>query len=111
MGLRSGRERVRACAEFHGRVRFRAKTRRRRPDSVRANPTMETHRLVTAIFALTAALFPILATAQVKPTAVFNAWQHSGAITILTTPEGAALPAGGGGGGVSFAGAAQRGLV
>lgn len=55
---------------------------------------MKTHRLVTAIFALTAALVPISATAQVKLVAVFNAWLHSGAITILTTPEGAALPAG-----------------
>ena len=55
---------------------------------------MKIHRLVTAFFALTAALLPIPATAQVKPAAALNAWLHSGAITILTTPEGANLPAG-----------------
>ena len=41
-------------------------------------------------------IFPFLATAQDKlaaPAAPYQAWQHSGTLTILTTPEGADLPA------------------
>ena len=49
------------------------------------------------LLALTALLCPLLATAQDKATAAANpyqGWQHSGAIAILTTPDGASLPAG-----------------
>ncbi len=56
---------------------------------------MKIHRLAPTL--LTVLLFPLLAAAQIKPavsTAPYQRWQHSGVLTILTTPEGASLPAG-----------------
>ena len=57
--------------------------------SVRHNFTMKIHRILSTLLALSALLFPPLAVAQ-----QYKGWQHSGALTILTTPEGAGLPAG-----------------
>ena len=50
---------------------------------------MKIHRLSSTLFTLSILLFPGLAAAQ-----QYQAWQHSGALTILTTPEGADIPAG-----------------
>ena len=50
---------------------------------------MKIHRLPATLFALSVLLFPVLAAAQ-----QYKGWQHSGALTILTTAEGAGLPAG-----------------
>jgi len=52
--------------------------------------------ITAAFLTLTAILFPLLSTAQDKrgaAVAPYPAWQHSGVLTILTTPEGANLPA------------------
>jgi len=52
--------------------------------------------ITAAFLTLTAILFPLLSTAQDKrgaAVAPYPAWQHSGVLTILTTPEGADLPA------------------
>ncbi len=58
---------------------------------------MKFHCLPTALLTLAAFFLPLLATAQVRPgaaTAPYPGWQHSGALTMLTTPDGANLPAG-----------------
>lgn len=52
--------------------------------------------ITAAFLTLAAILFPLLSTAQDKrgaAVAPYPAWQHSGVLTILTTPEGANLPA------------------
>ena len=52
--------------------------------------------ITAAFLTLAAILFPLLSTAQDKrgaAVAPYPAWQHSGVLTILTTPEGADLPA------------------
>ena len=53
--------------------------------------------ITAAFLTLAAILFPLLSTAQDKrgaAVAPYPAWQHSGVLTILTTPEGADLPVG-----------------
>ncbi len=50
---------------------------------------MKTHHLLAALFALSVLLFPALAAAQ-----QYQGWKHTGAMAILTTPEGADIPAG-----------------
>ena len=53
--------------------------------------------ITAAFLTLTAILFPLLSTAQAQSGAAvapYPAWQHSGVLTILTTPDGANLPAG-----------------
>ena len=53
--------------------------------------------ITAAFLTFTAILFPLLSTAQDKrgaAVAPYPAWQHSGVLTILTTPEGADLPVG-----------------
>lgn len=53
--------------------------------------------ITAAFLTLTAILFPLLSTAQAQSGAAvapYPAWQHSGVLTILTTPEGADLPVG-----------------
>ncbi len=57
--------------------------------SVRVNLHMKFHRFSGSLFALLILLFPALAAAQ-----QYNGWAHSGALTILTTADGTALPAG-----------------
>ena len=49
---------------------------------------MKTHPFVPGIFALVSLLIPDFAVAQGKHAGVFDAWLHSGTVTILTTPEG-----------------------
>ena len=58
---------------------------------------MKHHCLPTAFLTFAAIFFPLLAPAQDKRgagVAPYPDWQHTGALTILTTPEGANLPAG-----------------
>ena len=53
--------------------------------------------ITAAFLTLAAILFPLLSTAQAQSGAAvapYPAWQHSGVLTILTTPEGADLPVG-----------------
>ena len=50
---------------------------------------MKIYRFLSTLFALSVLFFPPVAGAQ-----LYKDWAHSGAITILTTPDGADLPAG-----------------
>ena len=52
--------------------------------------------IATALLIVSAAFFPLSTSAAVKPpaTAAYQNWPLSGALTILTTPDGANLPAG-----------------
>ena len=54
---------------------------------------MKTHHLRAILLALSVVLFPLLAVAQEK-SSPYAGWLRSGPLTILTTAEGAALPAG-----------------
>ena len=54
---------------------------------------VKTHRFLATLFSLPVVLFPSLVRAQGKPNP-YLAWPHSGAFTIVTTPEGANIPAG-----------------
>lgn len=47
----------------------------------------------TALFVLVA-LLPFISAALAQPAPAYSGWQHLGALTILTTPDGANLPAG-----------------
>ena len=47
----------------------------------------------TALFVLVA-LLPFISAAPAQPAPAYSGWQHLGALTILTTPDGANLPAG-----------------
>ncbi len=49
--------------------------------------------LPTTLFVLASILLAMPASAQNKAAAQYRGWQHSGVIAILTTPEGANLPA------------------
>lgn len=53
--------------------------------------------LIPVAFAVSALIFSALSNAQDKAVTsvpAYQGWQHSGALTILTTPDGANLPAG-----------------
>ena len=52
------------------------------------------HRLLAACLTLSALLLPFADVALAQPAPTFPGWQHSGSLTVLTTPDGANLPAG-----------------